>query len=152
MHSGPSTSGSGLTRTTSRTLEEARRLVLGTGPEAAQGLTNRHEGSGQGPQGLHAEKVFSLQRDSAQHPLVEARRTVLEDLARHPSNASELAAGSSKTSATVMRQQSWQRDSPLQPILLARQAIRDQGSFQGLEGADVEGITPRSDDSAIQSL
>lgn len=150
--SGPSTSGSGLTRTTSRTLEEARRLVLGTGPEAVQGPPHWHETSGQGSQGLHAEMGFSLQRDSAQHPLVEARRTVLEDLARHPSNASELAAGSSETSAAVMRQQSLQRDSPLQPILLARQAVRDQGSSQGLEGADVEGFTPRSDDSAIQGL
>ena len=123
--------------------------MLGSASESALG--HKHEGPGQGGQGLHGELGFCLQRDSAQHPLVEARRTVLEDLARHPSNASELAACSSETSATVLRQQSLQRDSPLQPILLARQAVRDHGS-QGLDGADLEGFTPRSDDSAIQGL
>ena len=142
-------SGSGLVRTTSRTLEEARRLVLGSGGEPALGA--KHEGVGQGGQGLHGELGFCLQRDSAQHPLVEARRTVLEDLAQHPSDTSDSMTGSNADGG-VMRQQSLQRDSPLQPIMLARQAIRDQESSQGLDGEDIDVLTPRSDDSAIQSM
>lgn len=142
--------GSGLVRTTSRTLEEARRLVLGSAAETNPGA--RHEGAGQGGQGLQGDLGFCLQRDSAQHPLVEARRTVLEDLARHPSNSSENAASSSYTGGSVMRQQSLQRDSPLQPIVLARQAIRGQGLSQDLNGDELEAFTPRSDDSAIQGM
>jgi len=95
---------------------------------------------------------FCLQRDSAQHPLIEARRTVLEDLARHPSNASEHPASSSHIGDSVMRQQSLQRDSPLQPIVLARQAIRGQGLSQDLGESELEAFTPRSDDSAIQGM
>ena len=95
-HAGPS--GSGLVRSTSRTLEDARRLVMGAqagraDPGIAPGA--RHEGAGQAGQGLHGDMGFSLQRDSAQHPLVEARRQVLEDLARHPFRAFEHAANSS---------------------------------------------------------
>ncbi len=51
-----------------------------------------------------------------------------------------------------MRQQSLQRDSPLQPIVLARQAIRGQGLSQDLNGDELEAFTPRSDDSAIQGM
>lgn len=123
-HAGPSSSG--LARSNSRTLEEARRLVMGSqtpGAESSPGA--KHEGAGQGGQGLHGELGFCLQRDSAQHPLVEARRTVLEDLAKHPSKASEHAAGNSGNDAGVMRQHSLQRDSPLQPIVLARQAMQE---------------------------
>lgn len=95
---------------------------------------------------------FCLQRDSAQHPLIEARRTVLEDLARHPSNASENPASSSHAGGSALRQQSLQRDSPLQPIELARQAIRGQELSQDLGGSELEAFTPRSDDSAIQGM
>ncbi len=142
-----SVAGSGLVRSTSRTLEEARRLVLGSAAETNPGV--KHEGAGQGGQGLQGDLGFCLQRDSAQHPLIEARRTVLEDLARDPSNTSEHPASFSHTGGSVMRQQSLQRDSPLQPIVLARQAIRGQGLSQDLGG---EAFTPRSDDSAIQGM
>lgn len=77
---------------------------------------------------------------------------MLEDLARHPSNVSENPASSSHTDGSVMRQQSLQRDSPLQPIVLARQAIRGQGLSQDLNGDELEAFTPRSDDSAIQGM
>ncbi len=154
MATGTSGDASGLVRTTSRTLEEARRLVLGSGVETVPG--GKHEGAGQGGQGLHGELGFCLQRDSAQHPLVEARRTVLEDLAKHPSNVSKNVASSLNAGSGVMRQQSLQRDSPLQPIMLARQAIRGQGSSQGMAqgvaGEDLDAFTPRSDDSAIQGM
>ena len=123
-HAGPSSSG--LARSNSRTLEEARRLVMGSqtaGPESSRGA--KFEGAGQGGQGLHGELGFCLQRDSAQHPLVEARRTVLEDLAKHPSKACEHAATSSGNDAGIMRQHSLQRDSPLEPIVLARQAMQE---------------------------
>ena len=123
-HAGPS--GSGLVRSTSRMLEEARRLVMGAqggraDPAVAPGT--RHEGAGQAGPGPHGDLGFSLQRDSAQHPLVEARRQVLEDFARHPSKASEHAASSSGMDASMRRQHSLHRDSPLEPILLARQAM-----------------------------
>ena len=128
-------SGSSLVRSTSRTLEEARRLVMGAQPARADHSNGAgQEGAGQGGQGLHGEMGFCLQRDSAQHPLVEARRAVLEDLARHPSKASEQAGGSSETDAGIRRQHSLQRDSPLQPILLARQAMQD--SSQHATGFD----------------
>lgn len=122
----PGPSGSGLVRTTSRTLGEARRLVMGAQPGRADPSTGaEREGAGQGGQGLHGELGFCLQRDSAQHPLVEARRAVLEDLARHPSRASEHAGNSPSMDAGIRRQHSLQRDSPLQPILLARQAMQE---------------------------
>ena len=137
-HAGPS--GSGLVRSTSRTLEEARRLVMGAQASRADpgmGSGARHEGLGQAGQGLPGDVGFSLQRDSAQHPLVEARRQVLEDLARHPSKASEHAASCSEGDASVARQHSLHWDSPLQPILLARQAMQEpsqhhSGSNAGL--------------------
>ena len=77
---------------------------------------------------------------------------MLEDLARHPSNASENPASSSHAGGSALRQQSLQRDSPLQPIELARQAIRGQELSQDLGGSELEAFTPRSDDSAIQGM
>ena len=136
-HAGPS--GSGLVRSTSRTLEEARRLVLNAQDGRADlGIATgaRHEGAGQAGQGPHGDMGFSLQRDSAQHPLVEARRQVLEDLARYPSKASEHAASSSGMDASMRRQHSLHRDSPLQPILLARQAMQEPS--QQASGSIVE--------------
>lgn len=136
-HAGPS--GSGLVRSTSRTLEEARRLVMGAqagraDPGAAPGAGQ--EGAGQG---LHGDVGFSLQRDSAQHPLVEARRQVLEDLARHPGKAPGHAASSPGADASMSRQHSLHRDSPLQPILLARQAMAlQQEPLQQANGNGVE--------------
>ena len=124
-HAGPS--GSGLVRSTSRTLEEARRLVMGAQAGRADPSTGpgaKHEGAGQGGQGLHGELGFCLQRDSAQHPLVEARRQVLEDLAKYPSKA-EHATSSSEADVGIRRQHSLQRNSPLQPIMLARQAMQE---------------------------
>ena len=136
-HAGPS--GSGLVRSTSRTLEEARRLVMGAqasraDPSGAPGA--RHEGAGQAGQGPHGDMGFSLQRDSAQHPLVEARRQVLEDLARHPSKVAEHAASSSGAHAGMRRQHSLHRDSPLEPILLARQAMQEPSQQAGGSGVE----------------
>ena len=157
LHGGPSSSSSfsqagpsssGLVRSASRTLEEARRLVMGSQPAGSEsGSGAKHEGAGQGGQGLHGELGFCLQRDSAQHPLVEARRAVLEDLARHPSKASEHAGSSCGADAAILRQHSLQRDSPLQPIVLARQAMQE--SSQSTFNSGAHALTSRSDDSAI---
>lgn len=72
-HAGPSTAAPlGLTRTTSKTLEEARRLLLGLQECSSAGPS--HAG-----QGYYDELSSYLHRDSAQHPLVQARRAVLDD-------------------------------------------------------------------------
>lgn len=73
---------SGLVRTTSKTLEEARRLVLGVQGNQEGSSSQWHTGSSHAGQGSLEDLGFSLQRDSAQHPLVEARRIVLEDFGR----------------------------------------------------------------------
>ena len=72
----------GLMRTTSKTLEEARRLVLGNQGNQESSSSQWHTGPSHARQGSHEALGFSLQRDSAQHPLIEARRTVLEDFGR----------------------------------------------------------------------
>lgn len=141
-HAGPS--GSGLVRTTSRTLEEARRLVMGAQAgraDAGAAPGAGQEGAGQAGQGLQGDMGFSLQRDSAQHPLVEARRQVLEDLARHPCKAPGHVASSPGADASMSRQHSLHRDSPLQPILLARQAMQEpwqQANGSGVESGSTE--------------
>lgn len=104
-------------------------------PDVALGAGR--EGAGQAGQGPHGDTGFSLQRDSAQHPLVEARRQVLEDLARYPSKASEHAASSSGADAGLRGQHSLHRDSPLEPIVLARQAMQDPSQQAGDNGAQL---------------
>lgn len=69
----------GLIRTTSKTLEEARRLVLGNQDASS---SDWPAASNHSWQGFHDDKGFDLHRDSAQHPLVEARRAVLEEFER----------------------------------------------------------------------
>ena len=76
-HAHAGSSQPGLVRTTSKTLEEARRLMLG--PQEGSSSERQSGFSHSGPS-LHDD--FGLQRDSAQHPLLEARQAVLEDLGR----------------------------------------------------------------------
>lgn len=79
-HAHAGSSQSGLVRTTSKTLEEARRLMLGNQEGSS---SERQSGFSHSGPSLHDD--FGLQRDSAQHPLLEARRAVLEDMGRPPS-------------------------------------------------------------------
>ena len=93
-----------------------------------------------------------LRRDSAQHPLLEARRAILPllsgDNEAGPSSSTE-AAGTARNNHDVhlKRGDYLRRDSPLQPIMQARQSLQ-QGMSMNVDPVAVS--TPRSDASAIE--